>query len=252
VGTRTGEHRWGLSYPSRAGHNAQTILVLGLIGLAGVTLAIIYAAAHAGHALAGLPPAPVDPWAVLFGVLGGKVAWPLASTEVAIGLAVVVVGGTIAIAIARHRRRARLSRVDPSAQHMGRGKDIASLRRTAAAATAVRLGVTGAPGILIGRTVLPPHDELYGGWEDMHLDIWAPRTGKTTSRVIPAVVDAPGAVLTTSNRRDVVDATRDVRAAGGDVWVFDPHTRHRKKHLHAGLGSLRRYRSGAALPRSAG
>jgi len=41
--------------------------------------------------------------------------------------------------------------------------------------------------------------------------------------VIPAILDAPGAVITTSNKRDVVDATRGVRAGkGSTVWVFDP------------------------------
>nr|WP_306298822.1 TraM recognition domain-containing protein [Cellulomonas iranensis] len=43
-----------------------------------------------------------------------------------------------------------------------------------------------------------------------------------TSRAVPAILDAPGSVLVTSNKRDVVDATRDVRAARGPVWVFDP------------------------------
>ena len=62
----------------------------------------------------------------------------------------------------------------------------------------------------------------------MHIDIWGPRTGKTTSRAIPAILDAPGAVLVTSNKRDVVDATRDVRAAVGPVWVFDPQARRRR------------------------
>ncbi|MFC5128152.1 type IV secretory system conjugative DNA transfer family protein [Pseudoclavibacter helvolus] len=56
----------------------------------------------------------------------------------------------------------------------------------------------------------------------MHVDIWGPRTGKTTSRAIPAILDAPGGVLVTSNKRDVVDATRGVRAEVGPVWVFDP------------------------------
>ncbi len=39
---------------------------------------------------------------------------------------------------------------------------------------------------------------------------------------MPAILDAPGGVLVTSNKRDVVDATRDVRAEAGPVWVFDP------------------------------
>jgi type IV secretory pathway TraG/TraD family ATPase VirD4 len=56
----------------------------------------------------------------------------------------------------------------------------------------------------------------------MYIDIWGPRTGKTTSRAVPAILEAPGAVLVTSNKRDIVDATRDVRAKTGPVWVFDP------------------------------
>ncbi len=56
----------------------------------------------------------------------------------------------------------------------------------------------------------------------MHLDIWGPRTGKTTSRAIPAILEAPGAVFVTSNKRDVVDATREARSPLGPVWVFDP------------------------------
>jgi type IV secretory pathway TraG/TraD family ATPase VirD4 len=56
----------------------------------------------------------------------------------------------------------------------------------------------------------------------MHLDIWGPRTGKTSSRAIPAVVNAPGSVVVTSNKRDIVDATRGVRERRGPVFVFDP------------------------------
>ena len=40
--------------------------------------------------------------------------------------------------------------------------------------------------------------------------------------MIPAILEAPGAVVTTSNKRDVVDATRDPRSEVGTVWIFDP------------------------------
>ena len=40
--------------------------------------------------------------------------------------------------------------------------------------------------------------------------------------MIPAILEAPGAVVTTSNKRDAVDATRGPRSAVGPVWVFDP------------------------------
>jgi len=77
--------------------------------------------------------------------------------------------------------------------------------------------------VLIGRAVVDG-SELYASYEDLHVDIWGPRQGKSTSRVIPAVLDAPGPVVATSNKRDVVDATRELRMqrTGGRSWVFDP------------------------------
>ncbi|WP_331461096.1 type IV secretory system conjugative DNA transfer family protein [Micromonospora tarapacensis] len=75
--------------------------------------------------------------------------------------------------------------------------------------------------MLIGVTVAGGMP-LRQSWEDMAVDIWGPRTGKTTSRAIPAVVAAPGPTLVTSVKGDIVDATREVRAARGQVWAFDP------------------------------
>ncbi|MFG1888134.1 hypothetical protein ACGFIR_09725 [Micromonospora sp. NPDC049051] len=63
---------------------------------------------------------------------------------------------------------------------------------------------------------------LRQSWEDMAVDIWGPRTGMTTCRAIPAIVAAPGPTLVTSVKGDIVDATRDIRAARGTVWAFDP------------------------------
>ena len=49
-----------------------------------------------------------------------------------------------------------------------------------------------------------------------------PRSGKTTSVVIPSLLAAPGAALSTSTKRDVIDATWRARSALGQVWLFDP------------------------------
>ena len=127
------------------------------------------------------------------------------------------------IGLTLRRMRRRRSRVDRAASYMGRGRDVEDLSRKSVTAKAERLGVTGAPGVPIGRTVAAGQ-QLYGSWEGMHIDIWGPRTGKTTSRAVPAILDAPGSVLVTSNKRDVVDATRDVRSEAGPVWVFDPQS----------------------------
>jgi len=198
--------------------------VLVWVGIALVVLVVggAYAAVHLGHCFDGTgTEVPADPFGVFFALLSGDVAWPAAGTAVAVGLAVVLVALAVGVVLLGRTVTGRRTRVDRTAAYLGRGKDIEALTRKHAAATAERLGVKDAVGVPIGRA-LRSGEELFGSWEDMHIDIWGPRTGKTTSRAVPAILDAPGAVLVTSNKRDVVDATRDVRATTGPVWVFDP------------------------------
>jgi hypothetical protein len=47
-------------------------------------------------------------------------------------------------------------------------------------------------------------------------------TEATTAVAVPLIIDAPGAVLATSNRADVWATTHTTRARAGTVWVFDP------------------------------
>ncbi|GAB2689617.1 type IV secretory system conjugative DNA transfer family protein [Thalassiella azotivora] len=186
-----------------------------------LVLGTVWAAVHVGNALAGGPQVvPANPFEVLFGLLGGDLTWPAPATWVAagIGVAVVVAGAVAGLGV--RRWRSGRSRVDRAAAHMGRRTDLAALGERGAMATATRLGVP-TPGLPLGRAVAGG-GVLYGSWEDVSVDIWGPRTGKTTSRAIPAILAAPGAVLATSNKRDLVDATRGPRASAGPVWVFDP------------------------------
>ncbi|ANQ76166.1 MULTISPECIES: type IV secretory system conjugative DNA transfer family protein [Rhodococcus] len=176
---------------------------------------------------------PVNPMAMVAGLIKGDLVWESGASVVAIAFAlalIVLVAVGMWLLILRKRDS---TRVDELAKYMGRGRDIASLTEQACRAKAeslqVRLRPDDVVGIQLGYLLLPSKPVfgsapmLRGSWEDLHVDIWGPRTGKSTSRVIPAVLDAPGAVLTTSNKRDVVDATRDVREAmGSQVWVFDP------------------------------
>lgn len=71
---------------------------------------------------------------------------------------------------------------------------------------------------------------------EMHAYVLGPtRSGKTVTVVIPAVVEAPGFVLATSTRSDIISATRRLREGGvadpsngaryggrGRVHIFDP------------------------------
>jgi type IV secretion system protein VirD4 len=53
----------------------------------------------------------------------------------------------------------------------------------------------------------------------------APRTGKSSGLVIPALLEHEGPVVTTSVRTDVVEHTIDRRRRLGRVWVWDPFGR---------------------------
>jgi type IV secretion system protein VirD4 len=64
---------------------------------------------------------------------------------------------------------------------------------------------------------------LYAGPESAVLIIGPPRSGKTSSLVIPIVLDAPGAVVSTSTKPDVLEATAIARGRLGHCFVFDPY-----------------------------
>lgn len=136
---------------------------------------------------------------------------------VLLGLLVLIVVLVIVLRVRSVRRRAR---VDGAAKHLGSGREITPLRAKTADQLAKRLHV-GTPGLPLGETVGWGSEPLFFTWEAMALAIFGPRQGKSTSLCIPWIVQAPGCVLSTSNKRDVLDATRDVRTAGGPVWVFD-------------------------------
>ncbi|WAX55139.1 TraM recognition domain-containing protein [Jatrophihabitans cynanchi] len=67
--------------------------------------------------------------------------------------------------------------------------------------------------------------------EDSMVLLGPPRSGKGLHTVIDAILDAPGAVVTTSTRPDNLTATLQARQAAGPVAVFDP------QHLARGVPS---------------
>ncbi|MEU7926727.1 TraM recognition domain-containing protein [Micromonospora sp. NPDC049107] len=76
-------------------------------------------------------------------------------------------------------------------------------------------------GNLLG-DLMPNGPELRSSYEDVELDLMAPRAGKSTGIAIPRVLRARGAVLLTSNKSDVYSVTRAERERIGTVWTFDP------------------------------
>lgn len=70
---------------------------------------------------------------------------------------------------------------------------------------------------------------VWASVEDSIMVIGPPRSGKGLHLVIPAILDAPGAVVVTSTRPDNLTATMRARRRIGPVALFDP------QHLAAGL-----------------
>ncbi|WP_088319400.1 type IV secretory system conjugative DNA transfer family protein [Kineosporia sp. R_H_3] len=68
---------------------------------------------------------------------------------------------------------------------------------------------------------LPVANHVHASCEEVTLRIGGPRSGKSGSLACHGL-DAPGALLVTTSRTDLLNATRDVRAARGRVEVFNP------------------------------
>ncbi|CAN7388023.1 TraM recognition domain-containing protein [Microbacterium foliorum] len=144
-------------------------------------------------------------------------------------LVVVLLGvlGTAGVFVFRAIRRARSSTNPHQLAGTATGGEIA---RVASGKTLVKRASTLRPS-LTGKAT--PGDVGYllgsskGGqvWatiEDSILLIGPPRSGKGLHIVINSVLDAPGAVITTSTRPDNLTATLRARARKGPVAVFDP------------------------------
>lgn len=75
--------------------------------------------------------------------------------------------------------------------------------------------------------------KVWASVEDSVMVIGPPRSGKGLHLVIPAILDAPGAVVCTSTRPDNLTATMRARATIGPVAIFDPQ--HLAEGLPAGM-----------------
>jgi type IV secretory pathway TraG/TraD family ATPase VirD4 len=208
------------------GHSGE-FFSLGLAAVLGGGFAVLWAAVAAGRWLAG-DPVPANPFAVPVHLATGELAWPGPASTAVLVLLLTLVVAVLVLVLTRRIRHAGRSVADAAATRMAHSRELGDLTPAAAATKARRLRAGGVGddatqhGIRIGRTARKPHTVLRSSWEDVSVDIWGPRRGKTSTRAIPAVLDAPGPVLATSNKRDLLDATRAARETRGEVFVFDP------------------------------
>lgn len=220
--------------------------LVGLIGLVGIAL-VLRAAASVTAYLTGLsqpdagPAAglavlfnPTDP-ATALGVAGlNPAAYWLVSAGILAVLTIVAVRLWII-----WRRHTHITETDPH-----RLAGIATrhdVQTTASTKALLRRAGTLRPSLesptpadicyLLGTS---HGTKVWASVEDSILLIGPPRSGKGLRVVINAILDAPGAVVTTSTRPDNLTATLHARQRrGGPVAVFDPQ--HLAEGIPAGL-----------------
>ncbi|MEU5959208.1 TraM recognition domain-containing protein [Streptomyces sp. NPDC047525] len=206
------------------GNDLGPYLGVALCGLVIAGVAAAWTSAAAGAALGGQPAPSSNPFDLVFALASGAYRWP-GAWATAVLVAELLVLAVAAVFIGRLIRKAKAERkpIDAAARHLGRGADIAKITERGARATAERLGTQGGSiGVFLGRTVIG-NTPVYQGVEDTQVAIWGTRTGKTTRVAIPAVMEHQAApCIATTNRRDLVDATRLGRAEYGTVRVYDP------------------------------
>lgn len=207
-----------------ASWEGSTIAALALGGVSVVGAGVLTAGAQLWAAVTG-QHLPWNPVTLIAALIRGQPA-PSAGLWLSVG-AVIVVVIIVAIICVRGpvgRRVSARTRADKAARLTGSASETRALSARTAQSKAKRLEArTDSFGLPIGRSVRSG-DKLWSDFEAVCLAIAGPRTGKTTCWVIPRIFAAPGFVLATSNKRDIVDDTKARRQESGRVWVFDPQS----------------------------
>ncbi|WP_225735791.1 type IV secretory system conjugative DNA transfer family protein [Gulosibacter chungangensis] len=124
----------------------------------------------------------------------------------------------------------RLQGIATSGEVSRVASDTALLKRAGTLRPSLEAPKPSDVGYLLGRS---RGKRVWASVEDSILLVGPPRSGKGLHVVINAILDAPGAVVTTSTRPDNLTATLRARQRIGPVAVFDPQ--HLAEGLPAGL-----------------
>jgi len=163
---------------------------------------------------------PTDPGSVVGAAGLNPLAYWLA-------VAVLLVGcGVLAWVVWRTAASLRTPSAHASRAGLATARDLtltasrrALLKRSRTLRPSVTKAEPGDVGYLLGHA----HGrELWASVEDSMLVLGPPRSGKGLHLVISAVLDAPGAVVTTATRPDTLAVTIAARQEVGPVMVFDP------------------------------
>lgn len=213
----------GLSFETKAAF----AVLGGFVGINVLAWICQRAAVKFSGADAASPPNPVV--AAFMIAFSDDYPWPTMATVIAVVVVAVVTTAVVLIRMATRKRTKRKqetgekTRIDHVTRHLASPTDVRSLSPESRRNAHLRkkLPDIGWYGFTIGNEV-DSGQPLLSGAEDQVVDIWAPRQGKSTSRVLPQIYSAPGLLVTTSCKRDVIEMTAKYRSLVGEVWVFDP------------------------------
>ncbi|MFD4184049.1 type IV secretory system conjugative DNA transfer family protein, partial [Rhodococcus sp. NPDC058514] len=175
-----------------------------------------------------------NPIGLMLSVGMGKHAWPGAATAVLVlellVIAAVAGGGWWALrktgVIDKRDEKKAERRLDKLASTMADPREVEETNPREQVATTERIAPAisqshpGHRGILMGRTV-NGNRELRMPWEWVCVAIAGARMGKSQALAIPAIGYAPGALIATSNKKDIYTHTLYLRKQMGRVWLFD-------------------------------
>ncbi|PZT84862.1 MAG: hypothetical protein DI630_36600, partial [Gordonia sp. (in: high G+C Gram-positive bacteria)] len=198
-------------------------ITLVMMGVVAAAVIAVWGSITLGESIAPTgQEVPGNPAVAVIDLAQGQVQWTTGATIVAVALLLVAAALLAVVAALVGRRQGRRTRVDGITKHLAGRADVKSLSaKSVVRANRERGDTTQTPGVYIGKEVASGQD-LWGGWEDLHLDLWGPRQGKTSSRIIPMIRRAPGICISTSCKRDVIEATMPFRQQVGRVWILDP------------------------------
>lgn len=153
--------------------------------------------------------------------LSAVVYWLVVAVLVGLAVTVVVVGWRL-VSVRRHkndRDPRRLTGVATGHEVKKAAGERALLARANTLRPSLSKPTADGIGYLLGRS---RGRGVWASVEDSMLLLGPPRSGKGLHIVIPAILDAPGAVMTTATRPDNIAATITERRRRGPVAVFDP------------------------------
>lgn len=208
-----------MSTSNRRPPSSDTVLWSGAALIALAAVSVIYGSRQLSSALESGQWIPGNQLQVITKAFEEQ--WPARQIVIAAGIlglwALIAVLWLILAARATTRR----NHVHAKAKHMGKGKEITRKAAQAKIAAGKLADENTVAGLLIART-LNNGSEIIVSWRESLLAVMGPGAGKTSALAIPLLLDAPGLVFGTSNKRDIADGIRGAREQVGTFWCFDP------------------------------